>query len=365
MPDVKNTYNRNKLYGEVWEKPLTQVAKQYNISDKALWKMCKSLRVPLPKHGHWIMRPEHRPKRPPLPQLRPGDREEVTTVRWVIDQGPPSPEYLEFLELLKSRPDLAYPAVKAPFEVELPNTTRNLHPLAARFEVDSWHGQTEETADRIRRITSCLYRGVERAGHRVEWGQFVVEGEPVPFKLTEIPARFPYKPAKGEVSTQKWTFRGSGRLRLLLGYRTWEDSQKGTIESRINAIFFEVFRYPSQMKVDRARQAEENKIRAAAVARRAEAQRLEDEKKRRAEAVAKAKQSEIDNLVKLAERWERSRLVTRFVDAVRSEAQRFGALEPDSRTAQWLAWAHEAAIRLDPIPKMFGDPPGPAAPPKT
>src|SRR6185312_16416936 len=116
MPNVKTTYNRSRLYDEVWAEPLTQVAKQYQVSDNALRKMCAKLRVPLPKHGHWIMRPEHRPKRPPLPKLRMGEQEELTTVRWVIEQGPSNPEHLEFLELLKSRPDLEYPSAKAPFQ---------------------------------------------------------------------------------------------------------------------------------------------------------------------------------------------------------------------------------------------------------
>ena len=48
-----NTYNRQKLYGEVWAKPVVDVAVQYGVSDVAIHKVCKSLNVPVPPRGYW------------------------------------------------------------------------------------------------------------------------------------------------------------------------------------------------------------------------------------------------------------------------------------------------------------------------
>lgn len=45
---VHNVYNRDKLYEEVWAKPVTKVAIQYGVSDVAIHKICKSLNIPLP-----------------------------------------------------------------------------------------------------------------------------------------------------------------------------------------------------------------------------------------------------------------------------------------------------------------------------
>lgn len=42
------TWNREELYAEVWEKPLVKVAPKYGISDVALAKVCRKLQIPLP-----------------------------------------------------------------------------------------------------------------------------------------------------------------------------------------------------------------------------------------------------------------------------------------------------------------------------
>lgn len=44
---------RKQLYDLVWSKPLTQLAKEYAISDTGLRKICKKHNIPLPKLGYW------------------------------------------------------------------------------------------------------------------------------------------------------------------------------------------------------------------------------------------------------------------------------------------------------------------------
>lgn len=45
--------SRQELYDLVWSKPMTALAKEYNISDNGLRKICKKLDIPLPQLGHW------------------------------------------------------------------------------------------------------------------------------------------------------------------------------------------------------------------------------------------------------------------------------------------------------------------------
>lgn len=45
----KNIYNREKLYNEVWEKPVIEVALDYGVSDVAIHKICNYLNVPVPQ----------------------------------------------------------------------------------------------------------------------------------------------------------------------------------------------------------------------------------------------------------------------------------------------------------------------------
>jgi hypothetical protein len=45
--------NRNELYDLVWSKPMTQLAKEFGLSDNGLRKICKKYEIPIPKMGHW------------------------------------------------------------------------------------------------------------------------------------------------------------------------------------------------------------------------------------------------------------------------------------------------------------------------
>ena len=64
-------YNREELYEKVWELPLKVLAKEYDVSDVALTKACKRLRVPLPGLGYWAKKSAGKPvpERPPLPEF--------------------------------------------------------------------------------------------------------------------------------------------------------------------------------------------------------------------------------------------------------------------------------------------------------
>jgi len=60
-----NIYNREKLYEEVWAKPVVDVAVQYGVSDVVIHKNCKSLNVPVPPRGYWSkIRAGVKPKKP-------------------------------------------------------------------------------------------------------------------------------------------------------------------------------------------------------------------------------------------------------------------------------------------------------------
>jgi hypothetical protein len=64
----RNTYNREKLYEEVWARPVVEVAVQYGVSDVAIHKICKSLNVPVPPRGYWSkLRAGQKLKKTPLP----------------------------------------------------------------------------------------------------------------------------------------------------------------------------------------------------------------------------------------------------------------------------------------------------------
>lgn len=68
LSDKLNVYKREKLYEEVWEKPVVQVALSYGVSDVMIHKICKSLDIPVPPRGYWSrLRAGEKINKPPLP----------------------------------------------------------------------------------------------------------------------------------------------------------------------------------------------------------------------------------------------------------------------------------------------------------
>lgn len=49
----KTTFERQKLFDEIWATPITKLAKEYGLSDVGLRKICLALDMPLPPRGYW------------------------------------------------------------------------------------------------------------------------------------------------------------------------------------------------------------------------------------------------------------------------------------------------------------------------
>jgi hypothetical protein len=72
-PKLMARYDREKLYQQVWSQPVQKVAKEYGMSNVALAKICRKLRVPLPGRGYWAKLAAGktvalRPSLPPIPE---------------------------------------------------------------------------------------------------------------------------------------------------------------------------------------------------------------------------------------------------------------------------------------------------------
>ncbi|MCL4850915.1 MAG: hypothetical protein KJZ78_05980 [Bryobacteraceae bacterium] len=46
-------WDREKLYDQIWTRPLRTVAHEHGLSDVALAKVCKKLHIPRPGVGYW------------------------------------------------------------------------------------------------------------------------------------------------------------------------------------------------------------------------------------------------------------------------------------------------------------------------
>ena len=49
----KVTYDRQTLFDQVWEEPVTKVAQKYGVSDVMIHKYCRKMQIPTPSPGYW------------------------------------------------------------------------------------------------------------------------------------------------------------------------------------------------------------------------------------------------------------------------------------------------------------------------
>ena len=83
-------YTRETLYEEVWNEPVSTVAKKYGVSDVAIHKICKSMDIPVPPRGYWAKkRAGQKVQKTPLPKT---DKRSTITRYFSIDRKPPKPE---------------------------------------------------------------------------------------------------------------------------------------------------------------------------------------------------------------------------------------------------------------------------------
>jgi hypothetical protein len=97
-------WDRNKLYDEIWEKPATQVAKEYGISDVGLGKVCRQLNIPKPARGYWRRKELGlNVLRAPLPAMETVPR--VVSSIYKREPDPPMSPSLQALSQLETAPE--------------------------------------------------------------------------------------------------------------------------------------------------------------------------------------------------------------------------------------------------------------------
>ena len=242
---------RETLYKEVWEEPMSKLAVRYNVSDVALAKVCRKLNVPVPPRGYWA-RVQHgqRITRPKLPKLQDGVPRE-TTISPVLVRSRAVPEVV-----VKQQEFEADPSHRISID-----PSRELHPLVRRTRA-ILNGRGLESAkdvplavhvgrssrERALSLLSTVLYAFEERGFRVEVRSgtnresfVIINDEPLQFSLNEetrkTDARLNARSEK-EVDAERAT---GTRLVFRIhaywaqGYRkTWADGARRSLEEQLN-----------------------------------------------------------------------------------------------------------------------------------
>ena len=79
MERETKSVSRLELYKQVWETPVTQLAKTYGISDVGLAKICKKYKIPRPPRGYWAKKAAgQQMAKTPLPNRASNDTIDIT-----------------------------------------------------------------------------------------------------------------------------------------------------------------------------------------------------------------------------------------------------------------------------------------------
>ena len=357
--DSTITLSRKQLFDLVWEKPLSRLAEELQVSDVGIAKMCKRLNIPRPAQGHWVrVRLGREVQRPRLPQHEGPNAVELPRVR---------------RRLVVDRDGRDVPAVK------VPSRLHNPHPIVERLRAElnaarvDHNGRLapgrrgglvvevgEQSKSRALLIANTFLRSLEERSIVVVEGQgfksraALSNGEAqVTVSIREKLRRVNHELTDEERAREarsgwswhrKYDFHPTGELRIQLDdveflkvRKSWSDGKRAKIEEKLGAAVLGV-------EFALAAIAEQEREWAAARKRRDEEHRLRQEAKRQREDQAR----KVAQLEALARQWEASGRIRRFIEAVRVVHSRDVAVDPFK---EWLAWANSTADSIDPTRK--------------
>ena len=368
-----NVYNRETLYQEVWEAPVTQVAKRYEVSDVAIHKVCKALEIPTPPAGYWAkVRAGKAVTVIPLPKSDTAS-EKIGIRTGMTYQQEAAREPLAFL----TEEDRSVVLTVAS-QILLPDADARMHPkiIAHRKTVTEWKKQrksagskgwtlhssdsapflaeviSNDALPRVCRIIDALIKAMEPLGCSLtdDLG-FIVTGETVRVSFSESKDKVAHMLTKEEnmrlleyedarrrsswaskPQIRKYDHVYNGRISLTVdGKKTFRDCKAYVLEERLGNIMIKIYEAAESLR--QARVAREE----------AKRKRLEEE--HRIEEHRKLYNTEVDRtraLANLAKDYATACEIRRYISVVEASESL------SDETLGWIEWAKAKADWYDP-----------------
>lgn len=381
---MQSTWNRDELYEKVWSQPVTHVAKEYGVSDVAIAKVCRKLKVPLPGRGYWARKQYgYAVSRKPLPQLK----EPTVVMRnapapnvFNTPTPPPPPlhpdDQTEFARIDKLAADGAFnlaASAKALRHSLIVQTRQALREgslddrriLRLKYQARSLNLRVaKDSVKRALELVASLIATAERHDAQITVNQrdqgwetsFVAFGQSISFSISEAAHQRILDPPPQQRPghyVRIITFRGkpveyvpTGKLTLSIEFygaelRTSWTEGKHKLDELLPEILSNLFKATILRRRDRLKQAAEAEAR-----RRREIElkqlrrRIEEEERR------------VNQLQQAAENWTKAKQIREYVLAVIDAKKASGEeLGPDTPWGIWTVWALQQADRLDPLAK--------------
>jgi hypothetical protein len=357
-------FERQKLFEQVWEKPMTALAAEYGVSDVGLRKICKRLNIPLPPQGYHLR--THKGQRPSLPVAKDAIKEYVTHIY--------EPEQLTVNELPQpvEIPEITFEE-QPENRIVVPDVLPNLHPYIAEAKAQLkkatpdkygristyWKRGSDisvfsESINRALRIMNTLVKALVKRGYSVSVDDknnatvVKIMDEQIGIRLEERSRQTRHIPTPTELKEEKlrsyrsyqtYDYIGTGEFCLKISgsyqyEKICKDDKIGTIENKLNFFVIALIKRALQIKDTRIRRAREEEIR-----------RAKERKQWEMDEMIRKEKKKLETLKKECADWYESQRLRAYIHA----AYNSGPFNPESIFAKWLVWASLQADRMDPL----------------
>lgn len=338
------TWNREELYNDVWEQPLTKLQAKYGVSNVAIGKACRKLKVPLPGRGYWAkLAAGHKLKRLPLPEFK-----DAPIVQRMKTEATPKPTPDS------SDPELAQIArVRSQpltLRTEQHKLVQSSAGLLRRARTDEY-GRTEPPSDRCLNIRVSK-EFLDRALTLMSTIVFALEEN-----------GFPVKTEQGSTSAHIFgqDIKFAIREDLKVKERRTANGLPHIYERSGNLVF-EISAYAEGCRkrwADTKTQRVENMLAdyVAGLMLVARTVRIWEEEHKRWHDEWERERRERDEYKRLSEEldtrlagWQKAKQIREFVAAVKRFYSANGEpTSPDSPRGEWISWALRRADDFDPL----------------
>lgn len=350
-------WKRELLYTEVWAQPMTKVSEKYGISDVAIAKICRRLRVPVPGRGYWARKAAgYTVKQTPLPPFK---NPPVIPHRMHVQIPKPQiestdPELIKIAEV-ESR------AVSIPtVEHALITKSRRALEKARTDEYKRTIPPPSSSCIDVKVSKECLHRAhgilnailfaLEEEGLDVkvsnESTSVEVFGQQISFGIEEDLIIKEKREVKTYLGTRILNvYERSGKLVFRVwgsanGSRArWGDGKARKLEEILPKCFGGIFRNARALRIEKEIQRQ----------RDLEWERRWAEEEERVRKINEEKER-LKELEELMANWQKAQQIRAFMDAYEQMCNTNGEpTTPESTAGEWIAWARKKADWLDPL----------------
>jgi hypothetical protein len=352
---MKNiTFNRTKLYKELWKKPMTQIAKDYKINEYQLTKVCDELEIPRPESGYWSkLRSGKKVKQKPLTEFKTDEYKLVLNNEPEVDLKAQLPKSLKNIKFKKNLTGL-HPLVSKTYrylkEKDYGDNYGRLKPYGKGYLGIL---VLEPLLKRAILFYDGLIKELERQGFQVDgedsekvtYTSVKIDGDKIYLRLEEAGS---FNRTKVESSWKEYDYDyyTTGKLRLQISKRasnywskTVADVDDRKLEYQIEKIFKTILMVADEAKkwrIDREKQA-----------KRHEQQRIIWERQRREEELEQKNRADLEQE---SASFTKSHYIYQYIQEVEIHIkQQELDQEQLARFIKWKNWATKHADRLNPV----------------